>query len=39
MFPEDKVIVIFCMADVFCKFFDAKIEKYTLKASEKRKYH
>jgi hypothetical protein len=30
MFSEDKVTEIFCMADDFCKFFDAKMKKYTL---------
>ena len=29
MFTEDKVIEIFFMADEFCKFFDAMMEKYT----------
>ena len=36
---KDKVTEIFCMADDFCKFFDAMTAKYTLKATEKRKYH
>lgn len=26
MFTEDKVMKIFCMADDFCKFFDAQKE-------------
>ncbi|SUB93581.1 Uncharacterised protein [Prevotella nigrescens] len=39
MITEDKVTEIFCMADDFCKFFDAMTAKYTLKATEKRKYH
>ena len=39
MFPESKVIEIFCIADDFCKFFDAMMEKYTLKEPQKRKYH
>ena len=30
---------IFCMADDFCKFFDAMAAKYTLKPTGKRKYH
>ena len=39
MLTEDKVTEIFCMADDFCKFFDAMIAKYTLKPTGKRKYH
>ena len=39
MFTEDKVTEIFCMADDFCRFFDAMMEKYTLKEAKKRKYH
>ena len=39
MITEDKVTEIFCMADDFCKFFDAMITKYTLKPTGKRKYH
>ena len=31
MLTEDKVTEIFCMADDFCKFFDAMTAKYTLK--------
>ena len=30
MITENKVIEIFCMADDFCKFFDAMTAKYTL---------
>ena len=37
MFTEDKVTEIFCMADDFCHFFDAMMEKYTLKEAKKRK--
>ena len=37
MITEDKVTEIFCMADDFCKFFDAMTAKYTLKPT--RKYH
>ena len=36
---ESKVIELFCMADEFCKFFDAMMTKYTLKLAKKRKYH
>ena len=36
---EDKVTELFCMADDFCKFFDAMMEKYTLKSDKKRRYH
>ena len=39
MFTEDKVTEIFCMADDFCRFFDAMMEKYTLRVPNKRKYH
>ena len=39
MFSEDKVTEIFCMADDFCKFFDAKMKKYTLPKTTKRTYH
>ncbi len=36
---KDKVTEIFCMADDFCKFFDAMTTKYTLKPTRKRIYH
>ena len=39
MLTEDKVTEMFCMADDFCKFFDAMTAKYTLKPTGKRKYH
>ena len=39
MVTEDKVTEIFCMADDFCKFFDAMVDKYTLMPTGKRKYH
>ena len=39
MITENKVIEIFCMADDFCKFFDAMTAKYALKPTGKRKYH
>lgn len=39
MITESKVIELFCMADDFCKFFDAMTAKYTLKPSTKHKYH
>ena len=35
MFTENKVTEIFCMADDFCKFFDAMTAKYTLKPTGK----
>ena len=35
MIMADKVTVIFCMADDFCKFFDTMIAKYTQKQSWK----
>ena len=39
MITESKVIELFCMADDFCKFFDAMTAKYTFKPTAKRKYH
>jgi hypothetical protein len=39
MITDDKVTELFCMADDFCKFFDAMMAKYTLKPVNKRKYH
>ena len=39
MITESKVIELFCMADDFCKFFDAMMSKYTLKPATKRIYH
>ena len=39
MFTEDKVIEIFFMADEFCKFFNAMMEKHTLQRVGKRNYH
>ena len=39
MITRDKVTEKFCMADDFCKFFDAMTAKYTLKPTGKRKYH
>ena len=39
MITEDKVTELFCMADDFCKFCDAMMEKYTLKSDKKRRYH
>ncbi len=39
MITKDKVTETFCMADEFCKFFDAMMAKYTLKPVYKRKYH
>ena len=39
MITEDKVTELFCMADDFCKFFDAQMRKYTLKPGNKRQYH
>ena len=38
MITEDKVTELFCMADDFCKFFDAMMKKYTLKSDNKRAY-
>ena len=39
MITDDKVTELFCMADDFCKFFDAMMEKYTLTSDTKRRYH
>ena len=39
MITEDKVTEIYCMADDFCKVFDAQMEKYTIQPQNKRKYH
>lgn len=39
MITEDKVTEIFCMADDFCKFFDAQMRKYTIRDAGRRKYH
>ncbi len=39
MLTEDKVTELFCIADDFCKFFDALMEKYTLKSDKKRLCH
>ncbi|MDD7303215.1 MAG: IS982 family transposase, partial [Prevotellaceae bacterium] len=46
MITEDKVFrklkgifEIFCIADDFCKFFDAMMAKYTVRLVHKRKYH
>ena len=46
MITEDKVFrklketpEIICIADDFCKVFDAQMAKYTFKAERKRKYH
>ncbi len=32
MITDDKVTELFCIADDFCKVFDAMMEKYTLKS-------
>lgn len=39
MITKNKVTELFCMADDFCKFFDAMTERYTLKSDKKRRYH
>lgn len=39
MITEDKVTEIFCMADDFCKVFDAQMRKYTIRDTGRRKYH
>ncbi len=37
MITEDKITEIFCMADDFCKFFDAMTVKYMLKPIREKK--
>ena len=37
MITEDKVTELFCIADDFCKFFDAMMLKYTIKEAKKLK--
>ena len=39
MITEDRVTEIFCIADDFCKFFNAMMTKYMLKPIRKSKYH
>ena len=39
MITEDKITEFFCMADDFCKVFDAQMKKYTIQPQNKRKYH
>ena len=39
MITEDKFTELFCIADDFCKFFDAMMEKYTIKETKKRNCH
>lgn len=39
MITEDKVTENICIADDFCKVFDAQMEKYTIKSNLKRRYH
>ena len=39
MITEAKVTEIFCMADDFCKFFDAMTAKYALKPTGQRQSH
>ena len=36
MITEDKVTEIFCIADDFCKVFDAQMAKYTFKSEGNR---
>lgn len=36
---DDKVTELFCIADDFCKFFDALMEKYMPTSDKKRRYH
>ena len=39
MLTDGKIIEIFCLADDFCKFFEVRMEEYTLHISGKHKYH
>ena len=39
MITADKVTEIFCIADDFCKFYDAMMKRYTLREGKKRNYH
>ena len=39
MITEDKVTELFFMSDEFCKFFDWRMARYTLKNTGKRPYH
>ena len=39
MITEDKITELFCIANDFCKFFEAMMEKYTIKEAKKRNYH
>ncbi len=39
MSTEYKVTELFCMADDFCKFFDAMTAKYTIKSNPHRSCH
>ena len=39
MITEDKFTEIFCIADDFCKVFDAQMAIYSFMAKRKRKYH
>ena len=37
MITEDKITELFCMADDFCRFFDAMMAKYALRSAKKRR--
>lgn len=39
MLTEDKVTELFYIADDYCNFFDAMMEKYTLQSEGKQRYH
>ena len=39
MITEGKITELFCIADDFCKYFDAMMEIDTLKSDKKRQYH
>ncbi len=39
MLTEAKITKIFCIANDFCKVFDAQMAKYTVKSCSIRKYH
>ena len=39
LITEDKVTELFCIANDFCKFFDAMMAKYALKPPRERNNH
>ena len=39
MLADGKIIEISCLADDFCKFYEARMEEYAIPVSGKRMYH